>query len=91
MNIHFEPAELECAPSAETFIQVVRQMTDGLSGEVRVLQNYRGEPTRIIIIAPGHGPVSTEVPHRWFHQALLRDEIDTTFERLLNRLPTPAR
>jgi hypothetical protein len=90
MNIHFEPPHLEVAQSAKTFGQLVEEMAANHSGELRVLQNFRGEPTRLILVSPGLAPVSTEVPHRWLDQPLAKEEIRSRLATLFRHLPVEA-
>ncbi len=86
MRIHFEPSQLEAAESADAFVRLVDEMVQDTSGEIRVMQNFRGEPTRLILISSGLRPVSLEVPHRWLYQRLSDEEMRSRLTALFEPL-----
>ena len=76
MTLQFIPSQLEAARQSETLRRVAHEMAPAdFQGELRVLQNFPGQPMRLVLVGTGRTPSSTEVPRTWLYDDVSEDDI----------------
>jgi hypothetical protein len=91
MNIQFNPPQLEAARQSETLCRLVHEMAPrDFQGELRVMQNWPDEPTRLVLIKAGSWPASIEMPRGSLYSELSETDLRDRLAELMHCFANPG-
>jgi hypothetical protein len=85
MKIRFAPPDLEKAHHVSTLCRLVEEMTPpGMDGEIRLVQVWPDQPSRLVLMPDGRHQVSVNVPIDWLaleqSEAAIRGHLQELFD-----------
>jgi hypothetical protein len=91
MTIRFNPPQLENARYSETLCRLAEELApEGFQGELRVLQTFPDEPTRLVLIQTGSWPASIQVPRGWLYSQKPEMEVRERLAELMHTFANPT-